>query len=74
MKKRVDPIKSVNTMLKESMGLQIVEGVPPGEKPLQTGKHFLIRTHKYPIEMRILISMAKELVCDITPSKENEID
>lgn len=47
-KKRVDPIKSANTMLKESMGLQIVEGTPPGEKPSQSAKHFLIRTHKYP--------------------------
>ncbi|OHT14435.1 hypothetical protein TRFO_15228 [Tritrichomonas foetus] len=46
--KRRDPIKSASKLLTESIGLQIVDGLAPGEKPSQSGKNFLVRTHKYP--------------------------
>ena len=55
-KKRVDPIKSASKMLTESMGLQIVDGVAPDEKPSQSSKHFLVRTHHYPKDYPIPFS------------------
>ncbi|KAH0790692.1 hypothetical protein GPJ56_005384 [Histomonas meleagridis] len=47
-RKRIDPIESTNDLLNKTMGLNLVQGLAPDEKPSQSSKFFLVRRQKYP--------------------------